>query len=124
VLAVRAQAALSNARLPDAERALLGGGASLRGYHAGHRAGDNLVAVAAELRVPITSPLSVARAGVKAFADAGTVWSSGERLRGRAFERGAGVGVYAGAAAFIAAIDVAWPETGKPRIHASLGVAF
>ena len=52
---------------------LLGGAANLRGYDAGYKAGDNLAAVSAELRIPVTSPLSIGRFGVKAFVDAGAV---------------------------------------------------
>src|SRR4029453_8314965 len=65
VLALRAQAARADAPLPPAEQPLLGGGATLRGYRAGHRAGDSLAAVSAELRVPFNSPLTFGRFGVK-----------------------------------------------------------
>ena len=71
--------------LPPYEHNLLGGAANLRGYAAGYKAGDNLAAVSAELRIPITSPLSIGRFGVKAFADAGV------GLRGRREVDGSGV---------------------------------
>jgi hypothetical protein len=72
----------------------------------------------------LTSPLTIARLGVKAFVDAGTVWSSGERMVDQAFERGIGGGVYAGVAAFLLNVDVAWAESGRARGHVGFGVTF
>ena len=103
---------------------LLGGSATLRGYRAGHRTGDGLVLLSAEVRVPLTSPLNFGRFGVKGFVDAGTTWDAGERLGDQRFDRGIGGGVYFGATAVTANVDVAWPETGKPRVHVALGVSF
>ena len=124
VLAVRAQAARSDAPLPPAEQPLLGGSTTLRGYRAGYRAGDSLAAVSAELRVPFNSPLTVGRFGVKGFVDAGTVWAAGTRLSDQPWDRGIGGGVYFGAAVFMVEVDVAWPEEGSPRAHVTLGVTF
>ena len=124
VVALRAQMARADAALPPAEEPLLGGGASVRGYRAGHRAGDSLAAVSAELRVPVNSPLSFGRFGVKAFVDAGTVWNAGHRLSDQAWDRGIGGGVYFGATALTLDVDVAWPERGNPRAHVSFGVTF
>ena len=124
VLALRGQASRADRALPLAEQPLVGGGDSLRGYRAGHDAGDSMAAVSGELRVPLTSPLSFGRFGVKAFADAGATWFSGERLRKQQFDRGIGGGIYFGATAFSAGVDVAWPERGKPRVHVGLGVSF
>jgi outer membrane protein assembly factor BamA len=124
VLALRAQFSDVNAALPPSEEALLGGSGSLRGYATGYRAGDNLAAVSAEVRVPLTSPLRVARLGVKGFVDAGAVWSHGERLVDQQFDRGIGGGVYAGIAVFMINVDVAWPESGGPRVHVGMGVTF
>jgi len=124
VLALRAQAAQAGAPLPPAEQPLLGGNTTLRGYRPGHRAGDSLAAVSAELRVPINPPLSIGRFGVKGFVDAGTVWSSGTRLSDQRWDRGIGGGVYLGAAVFMLDVDVAWPEEGSARAHVALGVSF
>ena len=124
VLALRGQISTSSAPLPFAEQVLIGGSESLRGYRAGHRAGDNAAAVSMELRVPLTSPLSGSRVGIKAFADSAAAWRSGDRLRAQPFERGAGGGIYFGVAAVGADVDVAWPEAGKPRVHFGLGVSF
>jgi hemolysin activation/secretion protein len=106
------------------EQPLLGGSATLRGYRAGHRAGDSLAALSAELRVPLNSPLSAGRFGAKGFVDAGTVWSAGTRLADQPWDRGVGAGVYLGAAVFMLDVDVAWPEEGSARAHVSLGVTF
>lgn len=124
VLALRGQIVRSDAAVPAAEQVLLGGSTSLRGYPAGHRAGDSMAAVSAEARLPLVSSASLARFGVKAFVDAGTVWSSGQRLADQRFERGVGGGIYLGAVAFILDLDVAWPEQGDPRVHVGMGVKF
>ena len=124
VLALRAQTSRASATLPSSEQSLLGGTESLRGYRAGHRAGDRLAAVSAEARLPLTSPLNYGRFGVKAFVDAGTTWDAGERLADQRFDRGIGGGVYVGATAFTGGIDVAWPREGKPRVHVGFGVTF
>jgi hemolysin activation/secretion protein len=124
VLALRAQVVETDAPLPASEQPLLGGTATLRGYRTGHRAGDNLASGSAELRVPLTSPLTVARFGVKAFVDVGSTWRASEPLRGQPFERGIGGGVYAGVAALVLNLDVAWAESGRARGHVGLGVTF
>jgi outer membrane protein assembly factor BamA len=124
VLAMRAQSSGADAALPPSEQRLLGGSETLRGYRAGHRAGDRLAAVSIEIRQPLTSPLNYGRVGVKAFIDAGTTWDAGERLRRQHWDRGIGGGVYVGATAVTANIDVAWPRDGKPRVHLGLGVTF
>jgi outer membrane protein assembly factor BamA len=124
VLALRAQSSTSSDALPQPELALLGGGDSLRGYPAGHRAGDNLAAFSAELRVPINSALSFGRFGVKAFIDTGTTWASGEPFSSQPFDRGIGGGVYFGIAVLILDLDVAWPREGDPHVHFGMGVSF
>ena len=124
VVALRAQLSRASSLLPPSEQPLLGGTASLRGYRAGHQANDNMAAVSAELRVPLSSPLSFGRLGVKGFIDAGTTWSVDQRLSSRPFDHGIGGGVYAGVAAFMINVDVAWPEEGKPRVNVGMGVTF
>lgn len=124
VLALRAQFSHAGGSLPPSEQALLGGGDSLRGYRTGYRAGDSMAAASAEVRVPLSSPLSFGRFGVKGFIDTGTVWPSGARLADQRFDHGIGGGVYAGVAAFMIDVDVAWPESGGPRAHVGLGVTF
>jgi outer membrane protein assembly factor BamA len=124
VLALRAQTVRASAALPPSEQTLLGGSESLRGYRAGDRAGDGIAATSAEVRVPLTSPLSIGRFGAKAFVDTGTTWPSGKPLTKQQFERGVGGGIYFGAAAVTAGLDVAWPRRGTARWHFGLGLTF
>lgn len=124
VLALRGQLVRADGGLPNAEQSLLGGADSLRGYRPGHRVGDNLAAVSAEVRVPLNSALSASQFGVKGFIDAGSVWNSGTRLSDQRFERGIGGGIFVGAAVAMINLDVGWPEDGKPRVHAALAISF
>ena len=124
VLALRGQLVRSDGPLPQAEQPLLGGADTLRGYRAGHRVGDSLAALSAELRVPLNSPLRVSQFGVKGFIDAGTVWNAGTSLADQRFDRGVGAGVFLGAAVAMLDLDVAWPQDGKPRVHFSMGISF
>jgi outer membrane protein assembly factor BamA len=124
VLAVRAETSAASRSLPPWEQALLGGAATVRGYRAGSRVGDNLAAASGELRIPLTSPLSFGRLGVKTFVDTGTTWMVGEGLGGTRWDHGIGGGVFFGATVFNAAIDVAWPESGGPRWHFTVGITF
>jgi outer membrane protein assembly factor BamA len=79
-------------------RPMLGGTANLRGFHAGTAVGDTLTAASAELRVPITSPLSFGKLGVSVFVDVATVYDEGGRLTEQRFDRGLGAGVWLSAA--------------------------
>jgi outer membrane protein assembly factor BamA len=124
VVALRGQLERSDGPLPGAEQSLLGGWDSLRGYRTGHRAGDSMAAVSAEVRVPLNSPLRVSKFGAKAFIDTGTVWNSGSSLVDQPFERGIGGGLFLGAAVVKLDLDIAWPEDGKPRVHFAMGISF
>lgn len=125
VLAVRALSVLSNAALPPYEHGLLGGASNLRGYDAGFKANDNLAAFSAELRIPVTSPLSMGRFGVKVFVDAGTAYGFGEKLRDqRQFDRGIGAGAYLHLTVLSVALDVARARDGNTRFHFGMGVTF
>ena len=66
----------------------------------------------AELRIPLNSPLTFGRFGVKAFVDAGTAWNAGARYDDEPFDRGIGGGVYLGGGPFIIDLDIAKPRTG------------
>jgi outer membrane protein assembly factor BamA len=124
VLAVRGVSVTTNAALPDYERILLGGAANLRGYDAGYKAGDNLAAASAELRVPITSPLNIGRFGVKAFVDWGTIYNAGDKLSDQPFDRGIGGGAYLHLTVVSVSLDVARSQTGNTRFHFGMGVTF
>jgi outer membrane protein assembly factor BamA len=125
VLAIRMITNQSNQVLPLYEQPLLGGTSLLRGYEFGYRAGDNLAAISAEVRVPITSPMNLSRFGVKGFVDWGTVYAHGEKLKDQTFDRGIGGGVFLTATVIRMGLDVAMPRGGdKPRWHFGLGVTF
>jgi outer membrane protein assembly factor BamA len=125
VLAVRLTTSQSSETLPPYEQALLGGTSLLRGYEFGYRAGDNLAAMSAEVRVPITSPMNLSRLGVKAFVDWGTVYPHGSKLKDQTFDRGIGGGVFLTATVIRMGLDVAWPRGGgSARWHFGLGVTF
>lgn len=125
VLAVRALSLTSSAPLPGYEKALLGGASTVRGYDAGYRADDNLAALSAELRLPITSPMSVGRFGVKAFVDAGTAYPHGLKLNDQHLDLGYGGGAYLQLTIISLSLDVArGHETGKYRWHFGMGVTF
>jgi len=125
VLALRALSMTSDTALPPYEQLLLGGAANLRGYDAGYRVGDNLFAVSAEIRVPVTSPLSIGQFGVKAFIDSGTTYAAGEKLADQHLvDRGIGGGVYLHLTVVSVSLDVAQSRAGDTRFHFGLGVTF
>jgi outer membrane protein assembly factor BamA len=125
VLAVRGLSVIADAAMPLYEHVLLGGAANLRGYDAGYKANDNLAALSAELRIPVTSPLSVGRFGVKAFVDAGTAYPFGEALKDqKQLDRGIGAGAYFHLTVVSLALDVARSREGNTRFHFGLGVTF
>jgi outer membrane protein assembly factor BamA len=125
VLALRGLSITSDHELPAYEHRLLGGAANLRGYDAGYKAGDNLAAVSAELRIPLTSPLQIGRLGVKAFVDAGTTYAVGDKLKDQHLEdRGIGGGVYLQLTLINVSLDVARSRQGDTQFHFGLGVTF
>lgn len=125
VLAVRGLSVTSDTPLPSYEHSLLGGSANLRGFDAGFKADDNLAAVSAELRIPLTSPLNIGRFGVKAFVDAGTAYASGAKLKDQHLDhRGIGGGVYLHLTVLSLALDVAKARGGDTRFHFGMGVTF
>lgn len=125
VLAVRGLLVTSDTALPPYEHALLGGAANLRGYDAGFKANDNLAALSAEIRIPVTSPLSIGRLGVKAFVDAGTAYPFGQKLKDQKnLDRGIGAGAYFHLTVLSLSLDVARSREGNTRFHFGLGVTF
>ena len=124
VLALSVQYAGADGTQPDYARHLLGGGGTLRGYAAGSFAGDNLLAGSIELRIPLTSPMGLARAGVRFFADAGTVWDHGQTLSASSVKTGVGVGGFLVASLFQMSLDVAAREGGDVRAHFAMGISF
>ena len=125
VLAVRGLSVTTNAAVPAYEHVLLGGASSLRGYDTGYQANDNLAAASAELRIPVTSPLSIGRFGVKAFVDGGAAYAFGQKLADQAFDVGYGGGVYLHLTLVYMSLDVAWARTtGDVRFHFGMGLTL
>ena len=65
----------ANRPLPPYLKSLLGGWSSLRGFKAGSFVGDTMVAGSIELRIPLTTPLSVGKLGISLFADTGKAYA-------------------------------------------------
>ncbi len=124
VFVARLQQAWSADALPPFEQPLLGGTASLRGFRLGYRMGDRLVAGSAEVRMPITSPLRIARIGVALFTDAGTVYGADERLADTRWDRSVGAGFFINAPVVSMRLDVAHGLDAGTRAHFTLGLAF
>lgn len=124
VLSLRALYGRASAPLPPYEQWLLGGASSVRGLRAGSSVGDNLFAASAEVRVPLTSPLNVGKAGVVVFVDAGTAYRRGARLADQRLQRGAGAGLFFVATVFQLNLDVARGSGGDTRLHVGAGFSF
>jgi outer membrane protein assembly factor BamA len=124
VLRVRALRDGASDALPPPFQPLLGGSANLRGFRAGTAAGDTLVAGSVELRIPLSSPLAIARLGVNAFIDTGTVYAHDERLRDQSLRFGAGAGVWITATAFRLGLAVARGHEAGTRVHFSAGIGY
>jgi outer membrane protein assembly factor BamA len=124
VLVIRGLRQDADRALPPYLSPLLGGTANLRGFKAGSAIGDTLVASSAELRLPVTSPLSVGKLGVSAFVDVGSVYDNGERVRAQHFERGVGGGVWFSAAFVRLNLYIAHGLGGSTRAHFGTTVVF
>lgn len=124
VLALRAVREDMSEPAPAFYKSLLGGSANLRGFRAGHTIGDTLAAGSAEIRLPITSALHVARFGTSVFMDVGAAYDKGERLGGQKMERGVGGGVWATAPFFRVSLMVARGLGSGTRVHFGAGIAF
>ena len=117
VLAVRALRTDASRPLPPYLQPLLGGMSNLRGFRAGDAAGDTLVAMSAELFVPLTSALDTAKIGVSVFADRGAVYPDGQRLADQTMREGYGGSVWVTAAVFRVSLAVAHGRGASTRVH-------
>jgi outer membrane protein assembly factor BamA len=124
ILVLRALRQDSDVPLPPYLQPMLGGMANLRGFRAGSAIGDTLVAGTAEVRAPLTSPLSIGKAGVSAFVDVGTVYDKGQRLEDQHFSRGFGGGVWFAATVIHLNLVVAHGVGAGTRVHFGTTLSF
>jgi outer membrane protein assembly factor BamA len=124
VLAVRMQQIRGADALPAFEQPLLGGTSSLRGFPLGYRYGDRLAAGTLELRIPISSPRNIGRAGIAIFADSGATYDARTTLDRAKFDTGIGAGWFLQLPVLSFRIDVAHGLGGSTRAHVTLGVTF
>ena len=82
------------------------------------------MAGSAELRIPTTSPLRIARFGFSVFVDAGTTYDKGQRFRDRKLEKGVGAGVWLTAPLFRLSVAVARGIGSGIRVHIGAGLTF
>jgi outer membrane protein assembly factor BamA len=114
----------SDRPLPPYLQPQLGGLSTLRGFRTGSFVGDTLVAMSAEVVVPLTSPIRLARFGVSAFVDRGAVYNKGEQLGDQTLEAGYGAGVWFAAAFFRLNIAVAHGRGASTRVHVGGNITF
>ena len=124
VLAGRVQRVDSDRPLPPYLQPQLGGLSTLRGFRAGSEVGDTMVAMSAELIVPLTSPLKIGKMGVSAFIDRGTVYNKGERFSDQTLKEGYGGSVWFAATVFRLNIAVAHGRGASTRVHIGGNVTF
>jgi outer membrane protein assembly factor BamA len=124
VLAGRVQRLDSDRPLPPYLQPQLGGLSTLRGFRAGSEVGDTMVAMSAELIVPLTSPLKIGKMGVSAFIDRGTVYNKGERFSDQTLKEGYGGSVWFAATVFRLNIAVAHGRGASTRVHVGGNVTF
>lgn len=124
VLALRAAREDADRVLPPYFKSLLGGWSNLRGFKAGSFVGDTLVTGSAELRVPLSSALDVAKVGVSVFVDTGTVYEKGQHYRDQTLHTGIGGSIWLTAAVFQMSLSVAHGRGADTRANFGLGITF
>ena len=124
VLSLRVQDVRAADPLPVYEQSLLGGGSSLRGFPLGFQYGDRLTATTVELRMPVTSPRHVGRAGVAVFVDNGAAYDAHTGLSDARFHTGIGAGWFVQMPVLSFRLDVAHGLDASTRAHVAFGVTF
>jgi outer membrane protein assembly factor BamA len=124
VLVARALHEDANRPLPPYLQSLLGGWSSLRGFEAGAFVGDTVVAGSLELRVPLSSALSVGRLGVSGFVDAGKAYFKGQRFDDQPWEVGVGGSVWLTATVIKVSFSVARGLGSGTRVNFGGGLSF
>jgi outer membrane protein assembly factor BamA len=124
VLVARASRDAADAALPPYLQPLVGGWENLRGFAAGAFVGDTAVTGSLELRVPLSSPLRVARFGVSAFVDTGTAYAHGARFASQPLHVGVGGGVWWTATVFHLGVSAAHGLGASTRVNFGGGLEF
>jgi hypothetical protein len=124
VLVVRVHHQGADAPLPAYAQRMLGGMDSVRGLRRGTAVGDNAMTGSLELRVPLSSPLTVAKIGVNAFVDWGTVYDHGQRLRDQSFAEGVGGGAWLSLAVLRLNVSAAHVVGGSTRVQFGATLGF
>ena len=124
VLVIRGLRRDADEPLPQYLQPLLGGIDNLRGFRAGSAVGDTLVATSAEVRLPVTSPFSVGKAGFTAFFDVAAVYGEGQRVFDSRFSRGVGGGLWLSAAVVRFDAYVGHGLGGSTRAHFATAILF
>jgi hemolysin activation/secretion protein len=114
----------SDRPLPPYLQPELGGLSTLRGFRTDSFVGDTLVAMSAEIVLPLTSPMKLGKLGVSAFIDRGTVYPKGERFGDQTLEQGVGGAVWFAAAFLRLNIAVARGRGATTRVHVGGNVTF
>ena len=124
VLALRAVREDMSRPAPSFYKSLLGGSGNLRGFRAGDSIGDTLAAGSVEVRIPVNSPLRVARVGTSLFVDIGAAYDKGQRLEDQKMKRGIGGGVWVTAPLFRVSLMAARGLGSGTRVHLGAGLTF
>jgi outer membrane translocation and assembly module TamA len=77
-----------------------------------------------EIRMPISSPRNVGRAGVAIFADSGAAYNAHATLAHARYDTGLGAGWFLQLPALSFRLDVAHGLNAGTRAHVTLGVTF
>ena len=124
VLVLRVRREDASRALPEYFQSLLGGWSSLRGFKAGSFVGDTMLIGSVEVRVPLTSALSVGKVGVSAFVDEGIAYAKGQRRQDQILHKGVGGSVWISAAVFRLSLSVAHGIGASTRINFGAGLTF
>lgn len=124
VLIARIEGETSGRPLPAYFKPMLGGWSNLRGFAAGSFVGDTRVSGSLELRVPVSSALSVGKAGFSVFVDTGKAYDDGVRFGNAPVRTGAGAGVWFTATIVRAGVAVAHGFDHGTRVNFGIGLTY
>ena len=114
----------SDRPLPPYLQPQIGGLSTLRGFATGSFVGDTVVAMSAEVVLPLTSPLKLGKLGVSAFLDRGAAYNKGERFTDQELQTGYGGAVWFAAAFLRLNVAVAHGHGASTRVHVGGNVTF